>query len=446
MLSKNVRSENICHQIGFIMSEYLEVIGGAQLSGEVTVGGAKNAVLPMLIASLLTSDVCEFSNVPDLEDVLITSHLLKDFGGIVTRNNNILKVQVQSLKATEASYSLVKAMRASFWVLGPLLARGGAARVALPGGDMIGARPVDLHIAALTQMGAEIKVKHGVVYATAENGLKPADIELKFPSVGATHQVLLAASLTPGVTTIKGAACEPEVVALAEMLNQMGAEITGAGTPDITIKGKETLHGAKVSLIGDRIEAASFILACAITGGKVKVSGFKPAYLGEFLNVIESMGVGLELGEDFVIVSSTGKLKAVNVVTKPYPGFATDIQAPLLAALTYAEGTSQITESIFEARFRNSTELSRMGANISVMGNQASITGVSSMSGADVEAFDIRAAAALAIAGLKAEGMTRIFETHHLRRGYDNFDLKLRNLGARVFYRDDTTEDRLVGC
>jgi len=429
------------------MSEFIEIIGGTPLRGIVNVGGAKNGALPMLMASILTSEPITFSNVPNLEDIHLTLHLLTQFGADVEFTGSTVRIVVPRLLATEASYSLVKALRASFWVLGPLLARGGAARVALPGGDMIGARPVDMHIAALTQMGADVSLKHGVVFATAKNGLKPAKIDFRFPSVGATHQVLMAAALTPGTTLINGAACEPEIDALAQLLNRMGGDVEGIGTGQLVVRGKEDLGSAEVTVLGDRIEAGTYLLAAAVTGGEVRAQGIKPAFLGGFLPVLNEMGLSVETGDDFVTVKSRGELKSVSVATGPFPDFATDLQAPLMAALTLASGESTITENIFEGRFRHASELCRMGASIQIDERVARIAGVKKLTGAPVEGFDIRAAAALVIAGLAAEGTTELYEPHHIRRGYEYLETKLQKLGASIRCRVADAEDfAFTGC
>jgi UDP-N-acetylglucosamine 1-carboxyvinyltransferase len=429
------------------MAEFIEIIGGAPLSGTINVGGAKNGALPMLMASILTAERVTYHNVPNLEDINLTVHLLEQFGGDVTYQNGTLSVAVPQLLATEASYSLVKSLRASFWVLGPLLARGGAARVALPGGDIIGARPVDMHIAALEQMGAEIKVKHGVVYATAPRGLRPATIHLRFPSVGATHQVIMAAALTPGCTVIEGAAREPEVSALADLINAMGGSVVGAGTSTITITGRETLGGATVSILGDRIEAGTYLLAAAITGGAIRAEGIEPEYFGSFLDVLRDMGLSVESGKGFVSVRSNGRLKPVSVATAPFPGLATDLQAPLMAALTVADGVSTIEENIFEGRFGHASELCRMGASITISERTVTIAGVEKLTGAPVEGFDIRAAAALVVAGVAAEGTTKMFEPHHIRRGYEYLERKLSGVGASIRCKVADGEDfSFAGC
>lgn len=429
------------------MSEYIEIIGGSRLDGEVRVSGAKNAVLPLLIASLLTNEQVEFSNVPNLHDVNLTVQLLQYFGADVEHRKSQVKVAVPRLVAEEASYSLVKAMRASFWVLAPLLARGRAARVALPGGDIIGARPVDIHLSGLEQMGADIKVKHGVVYATALGGLKPATIDMRFPSVGATHQLMMAAALTPGTTVLKGAAREPEVIALASMLNQMGGEVEGAGSDTVVIRGREHLGGAKVQIIGDRIEAGTYMLAGAVMGGELTVSGVSPEFFGQFLEILDQMDVSVTPGTDFIRVKSRGRIKGVKVKTGPFPALATDLQPLLMSALCVADGVSVVEEGIYEARFRHASELSRMGANIQVDGLSATITGVECLSGAPVEAHDIRAGAGLVIAGLAAQGVTQIHEPQHIRRGYESLEDKLRRVGARIGAKLSDPEDYLfTGC
>jgi UDP-N-acetylglucosamine 1-carboxyvinyltransferase len=429
------------------MSEYLEISGPTSVSGTIRVQGAKNAALPLLIASLLTSEKVTFTNVPNLEDVNLTVHLLKMFGAHIERESGKISIQVSQLVATEASYSLVKALRASFWVLGPLLARGRAARVALPGGDIIGARPVDLHLAALTQMGADIKLKHGVVYATAPQGLKPAHIKLRFPSVGATHQILMAASLTPGATVIEGAAREPEVSALVDLLTTMGAYIEGKDTDTLIIHGREALEGATCDLIGDRIVAGTYLAAGAIAGGTVRVEGIDPSFLSIYPELLADAGCLVTTGEDWIEITRTGRLKAIKAATGPFPGLATDLQASVLAVMCTAEGTSVLEENIFEGRFGVVSELCRMGASIVVDERRAVVTGVPQLSGAPVDGLDLRAAASLSIAALAADGITRVLDVYHLRRGYASFESNLRSLGAQVTCRLENHEDFLfAGC
>lgn len=429
------------------MSEFIEIVGGRPLNGTVVAGGAKNAGLPILMSTLLTSEECVISNVPNLTDTSLCLHLLEHFGGEVSYDGNTARVRTKKLLATEASYSLVKALRASFWVLAPLLARGRAARVALPGGDLIGARPVDIHLEGLTKMGADISLKHGVVYATAVHGLRPAVIDLRFPSVGATHQLIMAASLTPGRTILSGVAREPEVIALANFLNGMGADIQGAGGNVIEINGRGELGGVTANLIGDRIEAGTYLLAAAITGGRVTVDGIDPLYFGSFLSILSDMGLEVSCGDQSVTVASKGRLKAVNVKTGPFPELATDLQAPLMAALTLAEGTSTIEEQIYEGRFGHVSELARMGASIQIQDRIVTINGVEKLTGAPVDGLDIRAAAAVALAGLAAEGRSEVHEPHHLRRGYEHFERKIGGLGGQVWSRISDPDDFIfAGC
>lgn len=429
------------------MAEYIEIIGDRRLQGRVGISGAKNAALPMLMASLLTAEEVELLNVPNLEDVNLTLHLLEHFGAQVDFFAGCARVCTPALAVTEASYSLVKALRASFWVLAPVLARGGAARVALPGGDIIGARPVDMHLAALAQMGADLKVKHGVVYAAAPGGLRPSRIELRFPSVGATHQIMMAAALTKGVTVIEGAAREPEVIALADLLTRMGAEVEGAGGSTVVVRGREQLGGAKVRLIGDRIEAGTYLLAGAASGGKVRVEGVDPVFLGALLNVLEQMNVAVQSGADFIAVERAAELRAVDMSTAPFPGFPTDLQAPLMAVLAMARGVSRIEENVFEGRFGHVSELCRMGANIVVEDRVATVTGVPRLTAAPVEGMDIRAAAALVVAALAAEGTSMIYEPQHLRRGYERLEDKLEALGAAIGRKMSDAEDFVfTGC
>lgn len=429
------------------MSEFIEIIGGKPLRGTIQASGAKNAALPVLIATLLTGERCQIHNVPNLEDVTLTLRLLQHFGAEVSFTDGTVDVSVPRIKATEASYSLVKALRASFWVLGPILARGGAARVALPGGDIIGARPVDIHLDALTRMGADIKVKHGVVYATAPNGLKATEHEFWFPSVGATHQVMMAAALVRGTTVIRGAAREPEIVAVADFLNCLGAEVEGAGNSTIIIRGSDELSGTSFRLIGDRIETATYLLAGAATGGSVCVQGIKPEFFGSFIDVMQQMNLSVVAEEDSITVSNLKGMKAVDVSTAPFPGLATDIHPPLMAALCLAEGESTIEETVFEGRFGHVSELCRMGGNITVRDRIAHVKGVSRLSAAPVEVMDIRAGAALIIGALAADGTSAIHEPQHLRRGYSGLESKIMQLGGIVGQKLRDPEDYLfTGC
>lgn len=429
------------------MQEYFSVTGNGPIKGSVTVSGAKNAALPLLIAGLLTEERCTFKNVPNIHDVHLLLQLLVHSGSVVEREGSLIHISTSKIVSVEASYSLVKALRASFWVLAPILARAGKAKIALPGGDSIGARPVDLHLEGLEKMGAKIQVIHGVVEAEASSGLKGAEIELRFPSVGATHQLLLAAALAKGKTVISGAAKEPEVVALGEMLRCMGSDIQGHGTETIEIIGRDSLGGTEVTVIGDRIEAGTYAMIAASTRGEIEINGFDPKHLGSFLDVMKEMGLDIKFNDNGIGVIASRKLQPVNLITEVFPGFATDLQAVTMAALTTIEGESSIREEIFEGRFGHIAELSRMGAKIAIQDHTAIISGGSKLSGAPVSGLDIRAAAALVVAALAAEGETKIFEPHHLFRGYDGLDLKLVSLGANAKITMENPEEHLFsGC
>ena len=417
------------------------------LQGVVRVSGAKNASLPLLFSTLLTEDECVLENIPDLEDTNVTLRLLNAFGAKCEYNNNIFKVSTPKITSSVAPYGLVKSLRASFWLMGPLLARQGRAAISLPGGDAIGTRPVDLHLKGLSQMGAEFRMDHGVVYGEALGGLNPADVSLDFPSVGATHNLLMAMALTEGESSIQGAAREPEVIDLCNFLNSMGASIEGAGTDLIKVSGRKKLHGAKHTVIGDRIEAATYMLASAITNGDVTVQGVSPEYLTATTNLLLEMGCKVLSTEDSIRVVGPKRCKAISFRTAPYPGVATDVQPIFLAALTVAEGESSIQENIFESRFGHVAEYRRFGAEISIHGRTAKVAGKDILSSAPVEAFDIRAAAGLVLMALVSEGTTQIRELHHLDRGYERMVDKLRALGANVS-RVPAVDARefVVGC
>ena len=402
------------------------------LKGTVKVSGAKNASLPLLFSTLLTEEECILENTPDLEDTSVTQRILNSFGAECEYKNNIFKVRTPKILSTVAPYGLVKTLRASFWLMGPLLARVGKASISLPGGDAIGTRPVDLHLKGLSQMGAEFRMEHGVIIGEALGGLSPADITLDFPSVGATHNILMAAALTPGTSILRGAAKEPEVIDLAKFLTSMGALIEGAGTDVITIHGVSKLHGAMHTVIGDRIEAATYMLASAITGGDVLVSGIDPQFLGATITLLTEMGCKIVTQENAIRVIGPEKCNAISFETAPYPGVATDVQPIFLAALASCEGLSSIKETVFESRFGHVAEYRRFGADIKIEGRVAHILGTDALSAAPVEALDIRAAAGLVLMGLIAEGTTQIRELHHLDRGYERIVEKFRSLGANL--------------
>lgn len=415
------------------MAEILSIVGGKKLQGNVRVAGAKNAALPLLIACLLNKEPCVIENVPNLEDISVTLRLLQSLGAEVSFHNHTAKIQARELHGVEAPYGLVKALRASFWVLGPLLARQGEARVALPGGDAIGTRPVDLHLKGLEQFGADIRMEHGVVKAVAPTKLRGANINLTYPSVGATHQLLMTAAYIPEQTIIRGAAKEPEVVELANFLCSMGAQISGQGTSEIRIMGSQDLHSAKTVVLGDRIEAATYLAAGAITVGSVCVEGIVAESFSSTLEILEKAGCELTISADSICIKGVENLRAVSFETMPFPGVATDVQPLLMALLTKARGESSIYETVFENRFGHVAEFRRFGAQISIEGHcAATIRGVEHLSGAPVEAGDIRAAAALVLMGLAAEGRTEIQGVHHLDRGYDSLLEKFKALGANI--------------
>jgi UDP-N-acetylglucosamine 1-carboxyvinyltransferase len=407
--------------------------GGVTLEGEVEVSGAKNAALPLLFATLLTPQRCRLRHVPALADIRTTLRVLQHLGAEVTpgAEGHEVSVEARSLTSTEAPYELVRTMRASFLALGPLLARFGHARVSTPGGCAIGARPVDLHLAGLEKMGAQLAVREGYVEAAAGR-LRGASIVLDFPSVGATQQLMMAAALADGTTVIENAAREPEIECLATLLERMGAWVEGAGTSRVTVDGRTELHGADVTVIPDRIEAGSFMVAAAITGGSVRVAGARPDHLEAFVTKLRETGAAVTEYDGGMQVQANGRLAATDVRTMPYPGFPTDLQAQMMALMTRADGASTFTETVFENRMLHAVELARMGANIRVDGNTAVVRGPSELSGAPVMATDLRASVSLVLAGLAAQGETRVARVYHLDRGYERLEAKLGGLGASI--------------
>lgn len=411
----------------------LVIEGGLPLHGTVYVSGAKNAALPILCASLLTDGTCTFRNVPKLRDIETMSALLRFMGAETTVEPPLVQVRGDSVRRTEAPYELVKQMRASVLVLGPLVARHGKARVSLPGGCAIGARPIDQHLKGLEAMGATIRLEHGYVHAECAR-LRGATIYLDMATVTGTENLMMAAALARGRTQLVGAAREPEVEELARVLNKMGARIDGAGTDVIHIEGVDTLHPVDHAIIPDRIEAGTFLVAAAATGGDVLVENVVPEHVAPTADKLRAAGVDLVREGTGMRVRSPGgrELRAVDFTTAPHPGFPTDMQAQLMALMTLARGTSVITESVFENRFMHVPELIRMGADIDVRGRAAVVTGVRSLSGASVMATDLRASACLVIAGLVAGGQTEVLRVYHLDRGYEAIEQKLRPLGARI--------------
>jgi UDP-N-acetylglucosamine 1-carboxyvinyltransferase len=412
------------------------VHGGHRLGGEVAVSGSKNAALPILVSSLLTAEPCVFQGIPQLVDVRTTLKLLAALGVVVEKepwadHAGDLTLQADGVKNFEASYDLVKTMRASFLVLGPLLARFGYAYVSTPGGCAIGTRPVNLHLKGLSEMGATIEQVHGYVKAKAKK-LRGAKIYLDLPSVGATENLMMAASLAEGTTIIENAAKEPEIEDLAAVLNKMGARVEGGGSTLIRIDGVSSLRGVNHRVIPDRIEAASFVIAGALTGGNVLVSGARPAHLDAFLIKLKETQVDLDVDTDSIRVKGNGAIRSVDVTTLPYPGFPTDLQAQMMVLMALADGVSVITETIFENRFMHAQELDRMGADIRLEGNRAVVRGVKELSGAAVMATDLRASVSLILAGLVANGTTEVSRVYHLDRGYQQIEKKLSQLGAAI--------------
>jgi len=405
--------------------------GGVPVQGEVAASGAKNAALPLLAATLLTDGPCTLERVPALTDVATMRRLLEDLGAKVAVDGATVTVEADALTSHEAPYERVKTMRASILVLGPLLARLGAARVSLPGGCAIGARPINLHLDALARMGAEVTITHGYVDARAGR-LKGCRHYFDFPTVTGTMNVMMAAALADGVTILENCAEEPEVADLAAFLNACGAKVTGGGTDRIAVEGVAALHGARHAMISDRIEAGTLLLAGAITGGDVTVTDVQPAHLEALIQKLREAGAGVDVDPRRIRVRTPGRLKGVDVRTLPHPGFPTDLQAQMMALTSVAEGVSIITETIFEHRFMHVAELARMGADIRLEGQNAVVHGVPALSGAEVMATDLRASAGLVLAGLVAEGETWVRRIYHLDRGYEGLEAKLEALGASV--------------
>ena len=413
--------------------EKLIVKGGNRLVGTVKTSGAKNAVLPIIAAAILGETPSHLDEVPMLEDVRTISEVLRCLGvGVTCPEPNVLDIDSSSITSCEAPYELVRTMRASFLVMGPLLARVGKARISMPGGCAIGARPIDIHLKGFEALGAKIEQGHGYIEASAPNGLKGTTIYFDFPSVGATENVLMAAVLAEGTTIIENAAEEPEIVALANYLNKMGAHIRGAGTDTIRVEGVEKLHGSDYTIIPDRIEAGTYMIAAAMTGGDVIVENILPEHQKPLIAKLREAGAIVEEDIDKVRVTANGPLKAVAVKTLPYPGFPTDMQAQMMAMMVVSEGRSKVTETVFENRFMHVIELNRMGANITTEGRGAIVEGPCKLTGCDVRATDLRAGAAMILAGLVAEGTTRIGELHHIDRGYEDIVAKFKNLGADI--------------
>ncbi|MCB2099468.1 MAG: UDP-N-acetylglucosamine 1-carboxyvinyltransferase [Rhodobacterales bacterium] len=414
--------------------------GGRPLSGTIPIGGAKNAALPLMAAGLLTANTLTLHNLPHLADISSMAHLLAELGVEIHMNGGVenghtgraFSLCAANVADTTAPYDLVRKMRASVLVLGPMLARTGHARVSLPGGCAIGTRPVDLHLKALEQLGAEIELKEGYIEARAPKGLTGASILFPVVTVGGTENLMMAATLARGETVIANAAREPEVSDLARCLQAMGAEIDGVGTDTLRIQGRESLHGADHVVVPDRIETGTYAVAAAITGGTVTLTGTRAELIETLVNSLQEAGVAVTATNDGLTVSRTGTLRGVDVMTEPYPGFPTDMQAQMMALMSVAEGASMITETIFENRFMHVPELCRMGADINVHGRSAIVRGVGGLSGAPVMATDLRASVSLVLAGLAARGETLVNRVYHLDRGYERLEAKLAACGADI--------------
>jgi UDP-N-acetylglucosamine 1-carboxyvinyltransferase len=414
--------------------------GGLPLAGTIPIAGAKNAALPLMAASLLTDEPLILGNLPNLADVVTMANLLTQHGVAIGPGDGsdgmppgVLELVAQRITSTTAPYDLVRKMRASFLVLGPLVARCGEARVSLPGGDEIGVRPVDLHIKGLQRLGAEVELQGGYIEARAPGGLKGAEIAFTSVSVGATEHMLMAATLAEGDTVLINAAREPEITDLATCLKAMGAQIEGIGTDRLTVHGVARLHGARHCVIPDRIETGTYLMAVAATGGEVRLARARLDHIDAVVRILQTADISIRETEDGIMVRrSTGRIDGVDVMTEPFPGFPTDLQAQVMALMTIADGAAMITETIFENRFMHVPELARLGANINVQGASALVRGVKRLTGAPVMATDLRASVSLVIAGLIAEGETVINGVHHLDRGYERLEEKLAACGARI--------------
>ena len=407
--------------------------GGAHLEGEISTSGSKNSALPAIAACLLTDHQVTLRRIPRVRDIRTMERLLVDIGAVVDVGEGSVAIRTPAIRSPEAPYELVKTMRASSLVLGPLVARAGRARVSLPGGCAIGARPINLHLAGLEKLGARIHQTHGYIEAEAPEGLRGGTVRFDRITVTGTEDLMMAATLARGETVIENAAREPEVQDLANLLTKMGARIEGAGTATIRIQGVDTLGGAEHTIISDRIEAGTFLVAAAITGGDVRVTGCVPEHVYALVEKLRAAGVVIsETAPDTLHVRANGGLRSVDMSTEEYPGFATDLQAQYMALMTQAEGQAVITETIFENRFMHAQELARMGADISIEGNRATVLGPTRLSGAGVIASDLRASASLVLAALVARGETVIDRVYHIDRGYEKIEEKLARVGARI--------------
>ncbi len=405
--------------------------GGERLIGEIQIGGAKNAALPLFMASLLTSDPVRLRNVPALRDIDTVEKLLGNMGIEIHRQGSEARIEARTLDTIEAPYDLVRTMRASILVMGPLLARAHEAKVSLPGGCAIGTRPINLHLEGFQALGAEIDLEHGYIHAKASR-LKGATIDLSLPTVTGTENLMMAASLADGVTVIENAAREPEVVELGNFINRMGGKIAGLGTKTVTIEGVESLHGVEYTIMPDRVEAATYMVAAGLTRGNLFLRGANPTHLRAVIDKLTEAGMEIKEEDGGLRCLLVGSIRSVDAKTLPYPGFPTDVQAQLMAMMCFASGLSVISETVFENRFMHVSELKRMGADIQVEGHSAIIRGKETLSGAPVMATDLRASASLVLAGLAASGTTEISRIYHLDRGYERMEEKLQAVGANI--------------
>ena len=431
----------------FLLEKYV-IHGGKPLNGEVEVSGAKNAAVAIIPATLMVNGVCRLENIPQISDADMLMTILEHLGAKVrVVNPSTVDIDCTDVRYTDAPYDLMRKIRASYYLIGAMLGRFGAAKTTMPGGCNFGVRPIDQHIKGMTALGADVEVTGGFVYSRAADGkLHGTKIYLDKVSVGATMNIILAASMARGRTIIENAAKEPHIVDLANFLNSMGADVRGAGTDSVKINGTDSLHGGTYTIIPDQIEAGTYMVACAATGGEVRIKNVIPRHLESISAKLREMGVTVIADEDSVTVRSSGSLRRVNIKTMPYPGFPTDMQPQFAAALCRANGQSVITEGIYDNRFKYMTELRKMGANVSVEGRGAVIEGVDKLSGAPVAACDLRAGAAMVIAGLSAEGVTEVEDIHYIERGYENFVGKLRALGADIeLVREPDEPEKLAG-
>jgi len=410
----------------------IKILGKSKLKGKIEIKGAKNAALPIMASSLLSNNGLVIRNTPDLQDIYTMKLLLEKFGVKINKKDSIYFLDSSNINNQTANYEIVRKMRASILVLGPLIARFKEATISLPGGCAIGTRPIDIHLNGLNKLGVNFTIDNGLVYCTAKKNLKGADIQLPFPSVGATENILMAASLAEGKTIIHNAAKEPEIIDLTNCLNNMGAIISGAGTSKIIIKGVKKLHKTEHKIISDRIVAGTYIIAAIMLKGELTINNINPKFLSMPIRILKKMGANLKIGKNYIKVLKSNRISGTNIITDPYPGFPTDLQAQIMALMTLAQGKSKIKEKIFENRFMHVPELNRLGANIKIKNDSAIIEGGKNLKGAQVMASDLRASVSLILAGMCAEGETIVNRVYHLDRGYEKIEENLRKCGVNI--------------